>query len=309
MVKATILIPAYNSQETIKELVYETNDIFYEQNIEFIVVNDCSYDATHEKCLELYKEFQSKFTYLKLKKNYGEHNAVMAGLNYCKGEKVFIIDDDFQNDPSELKKLYEFSFENNFDVVYSKYKKKKHNFFRNFVSKINDKFANFILNKPKKIYLSSFKSINKNIVDEIIKYTGPSPYIDGIIFNITSNIGQIEVDHMSRKKGKSGYNIFKLLQLFSNVAFNFSTKPLRIISFLGFFLSFLSFLLGTYILLEKLFNPDLPLGYASIVLIFLFFSGIQLTLIGLLGEYLGKVLSVVNKQPQYSLDLLLKKKD
>ena len=278
-------------------------------NIEFIVVNDCSYDATHEKCLELYKEFQSKFTYLKLKKNYGEHNAVMAGLNYCKGEKVFIIDDDFQNDPSELKKLYEFSFENNFDVVYSKYKKKKHNFFRNFVSKINDKFANFILNKPKKIYLSSFKSINKNIVDEIIKYTGPSPYIDGIIFNITSNIGQIEVDHMSRKKGKSGYNIFKLLQLFSNVAFNFSTKPLRIISFLGFFLSFLSFLLGTYILLEKLFNPDLPLGYASIVLIFLFFSGIQLTLIGLLGEYLGKVLSVVNKQPQYSLDLLLKKKD
>ena len=113
---------------------------------------------------------------------------------------------------------------------------------------------------------------------------------------------------MSRKKGKSGYNIFKLLQLFSNVAFNFSTKPLRIISFLGFFLSFLSFLLGTYILLEKLFNPDLPLGYASIVLIFLFFSGIQLTLIGLLGEYLGKVLSVVNKQPQYSLDLLLKKK-
>ena len=102
MVKATILIPAYNSQETIKELVYETNDIFYEQNIEFIVVNDCSYDATHEKCLELYKEFQSKFTYLKLK-NYGEHNAVMAGLNYCKGEKVFIIDDDFQNDPLNLK--------------------------------------------------------------------------------------------------------------------------------------------------------------------------------------------------------------
>ena len=309
MIKATILIPAYNSQETIKELVYEIDNIFYQQNIEFIVVNDCSYDSTHEKCLELYKEFQSKFTYLKLKKNYGEHNAVMAGLNYSKGEKVFIIDDDFQNDPSELKKLYEFSFEKNFDVVYSKYKKKKHNFFRNFLSKINDKFVNFILNKQKKIYLSSFKSINKNIVDEIIKYTGPSPYIDGIIFNITSNIGQIEVDHMSRKKGKSGYNIFKLLQLFSNVAFNFSTKPLRIISFLGFFLSFLSFLLGTYILMEKLFNPNLPLGYASIVLIFLFFSGIQLTLIGLLGEYLGKVLSVVNKQPQYSLDLILKKKD
>ena len=148
--------------------------------------------------------------------------------------------------------------------------KKEHNFLRNIGSKINDKFVNFILNKPSEIYLSSFKSIDINLVKEILNYQGPSPYIDGIIFNTTSKIGQIDVDHKPRYKGQSGYTFLKLLKLFSNVAFNFSTKPLRVIFIAGFFLSFFSFLLGLYILVEKYINPDLPLGYASLVLIILF---------------------------------------
>ena len=233
----------------------------------------------------------------------------MAGLKYVKGQKIFIIDDDFQNSPTELKKLYEFTFQNNFDVVYTKYKKKKHSLFRNFGSKLNDKFVNFIFNKPSEIYLSSFKSIDINLVKEILKYNGPSPYIDGIIFNATSKIGQIQVDHQPRFRGKSGYNFLKLIKLFSNVAFNFSTKPLRIISIIGFFLSLTSFIFGAYVLIEKFVNPNLPLGYASLVSIILFFSGVQLLLIGLLGEYLGKVLSVVNKEPQYSIDLVIEKKN
>ena len=309
MTKASILIPAFNSEETIEPLVDEVSNVFQSENIEFVIVNDFSSDQTHEKCLKIHKKYPDRVIYIRLKKNYGEHNAVMAGLKFVKGKKIFIIDDDFQNSPTELKKLYDYTFQNDYDVVYTKYKKKEHNFLRNIGSKINDTFVNFILNKPSEIYLSSFKSIDINLVKEILNYQGPSPYIDGIIFNTTSKIGQVDVDHKPRYKGQSGYTFLKLLKLFSNVAFNFSTKPLRVISVAGFFLSFFSFLLGLYILVEKYTNPELPLGYASLVLIILFFSGLQLLLVGLLGEYLGRVLSVINKQPQYSIDIILNKKN
>ena len=229
----------------------------------------------------------------------------MAALNFAKGDKIFIIDDDYQNSPTALKKLYDYTLQNNYDVVYTKYKVKKHNIFRNFISKINDKFVNFILNKPKNIYLSSFKSIDHSLVKQILIYSGPFPYLDGIILGITSNIGQIEVKHEERHKGKSGYNVLKLLKLFGNVVFNFSAKPLRIISLTGFTLSCFSFFYAIYVLIEKIFNPNIPIGYTSLVLLILFFSGMQLLIIGVLGEYLGRILSIVNKYPQYSVDQVL----
>lgn len=305
MTSASILIPAFNSQATISKLVEDIIQIFIDHEIEFIITNDYSTDNTHEECLQLQKKYPSKVVYIKLRKNYGEHNAVMAAMKFAKFEKIFIIDDDYQNSPNALKKLFDYTFDNKFDVVYTKYKEKKHSFFRNLVSKINDKFVNFILNKPKNIYLSSFKSINNSLAKKILDYNGPYPYIDGIILNITSNIGQVEVEHEQRHKGKSGYNTLKLLQLFGNVVFNFSAKPLRIISLTGFLLSFASFVFGIFTLIEKFTNPNLPLGYTSLVIIILFFSGMQLLIIGILGEYLGRILSILNKNPQYSIDQVL----
>ena len=125
MFKASIIIPLFNSESTITQLVFQINKILNNENIEFVLVNDCSTDSTHEKCLTLYENLKSKITYIKLKKNSGEHNAVMAGLNYATGDKVFIIDDDFQNSPEDLKLLYDYSFSNSYDVVYTYYEKKK----------------------------------------------------------------------------------------------------------------------------------------------------------------------------------------
>jgi undecaprenyl-phosphate 4-deoxy-4-formamido-L-arabinose transferase len=309
MINASVVIPLYNSESSIEILVDEINTILNSYQVDFILVNDCSTDNTHEKCLKLQKKFKNKLTYIKLKKNSGEHNAVMAGLNYAKGNKVFIVDDDFQNSPEDLKILLEYSLSNNYDVVYASYRKKKHNIWRNFLSKLNHIFANFVLNKPKHIYLSSFKSIDKSVVKKIINYTGPTPYIDGIIFNITSNIGQIQVNHSERAFGKSGYDFFKLMKLFSNFLFNFSTKPLHLIAYSGAIISLFSFIMTIIIVIEKLNDPTVPLGYTSIVTLILFFSGLQLFFIGLIGEYVGRVLSVVNKQPQYSIDLIFKSEE
>ena len=168
MLKSSIILPAYNCENTIEKLVNEVLNIFNDCDIEIVIVNDASQDTTEKICSELYKQNQEKLIFVSLMKNSGEHNAVMAGLRHATGEKIFIIDDDFQNPPSELKKLYEFTLQNNYDVVYTKYDSKRHSFFRNLSSKFINVCANFILNKPNNIYLSSFKSINRSVVDKII---------------------------------------------------------------------------------------------------------------------------------------------
>jgi len=228
----------------------------------------------------------------------------MAGLKYSEGSIVIIMDDDFQNPPSEALKLLNFFKTNKFDVVYGNYKEKKHNFFRNLVSKINDLTANYILNKPKGLYLSSFKIINKKIVEKVLNYNGPFPYIDGLIISLTSNIGSVETDHNERNTGKSGYTFLKLLKLYGNMATNFSTVPLHIFSLMGFVIAFLSGLYAIVIIVEKIIHPSLSIGYASIFTAIIFFSGVQLIFMGLLGEYIGKILKNVNKEPQYSIDYI-----
>tara|TARA_B100000963_G_C22615603_1_gene667171 strand:- start:1210 stop:2142 length:933 start_codon:yes stop_codon:yes gene_type:complete len=307
--KFSVLIPVFNSSKTIGLLITKIKNVLQKLEYKIILVNDSSTDDTDEQCKELYQNNQSKIIYIKLKKNFGEHNAVYAGLNYIYGDRVFIIDDDFQNDPDELIKMINYSYNNNFDVIYSKYKKKKHSIIRNFFSKINDLTANAILNKPKNIYLSSFKCIKKDVVDLIIKYTNTNIYIDGMIFEITSKIGQIEVSHNERASGKSNYNFFKLLKLYSNMVFGFSIKPLRYIAIIGIILFIFSLIIGGIIIFEKLFISDVPLGYSSLIISIIFFSSVQLIFIGVLSEYVGKILKNSSNAPQYSIDQVYKKDD
>ena len=171
-----------------------------------------------------------------LGKNVGEHNAVMAGLNNVSGEWAIIMDDDFQNPISELLKLLQYSIDNTFDVVFTKYDKKKHSIFRNIGSRFNDKISNIILNKPTDLYLSSFKSISRKVIDEIIKYDLPFPYLDGLVLRTTRNIGVVNVKHNRREYGKSGYTMKKMLQLWSNMSTSFSVLPLRLSMLMGLIL-------------------------------------------------------------------------
>jgi undecaprenyl-phosphate 4-deoxy-4-formamido-L-arabinose transferase len=299
MRKITIIIPVFNSENTIfflvKKIIEQINHVF----LEIILVNDCSYDKSEQKCIELYEHFPDIIKFFSLAKNVGEHNAVMAGLNNATGDFVIIIDDDFQNPISEIIKLIDFSLENNYDVVYTFYELKKHSLFRNIGSKFNDFVANWLLNKPKKLYLSSFKSISNFIVNEIIKYDLPYPYIDGLILRTTNNIGKIKVQHDKRQEGKSQYTLVKLISLWMNMVTNFSVKPLRLATYLGFLVSVISFIMIIVVIVMKYIDPTVPPGYSSLLVTISFLGGIQLIAIGMVGEYIGRTFLSINKAPQY----------
>jgi len=303
----SIIIPTYNGDSTIKDLIEELVLVLKNLNTEFIVINDCSPDNTHEKMLEIQEKYLDKLTYIKLTKNFGEYNAVMAGLNNCNGEIAIIVDDDFQHLPSEVLKLAEESLISKKDVIFTKFNEKKHSILRNTMSKFANLTANLILNKPDHIYLSSFKSIKRKIINEIIKYEGHYAYIDGLIFSITENVGTLQVNHNDRITGKSNYNLFKLGKHYANLLVNFSVLPLRFFFIFGFIISGISLVIMIFIFIEKLLNPTIPMGYASLILAIIFFSGIQILFLGFISEYIGKILRIVNKDRQYIIDFIKKK--
>jgi glycosyltransferase involved in cell wall biosynthesis len=298
----TIVIPVYNSKDTIERLVEElVNKLQTNNLLEIVLVNDDSKDNSEGICIELHKKYSKILTFISLSRNVGEHNAVMAGLNHSTGDYVVIMDDDFQNPISEVIKMVDYIEHNNYDVVYSYYERKRHAFYRNWGSNFNNRVANVMLKKPKDLYLSSFKVLNRFTVDEIIKYTDPFPYIDGLILRVTSNIGKIKVDHHERSNGKSGYTLKKLVLLWSNMFVNFSILPLRFSVVVGFVFAVIGFLFGIEAIIEKILNPDVPQGYPTLIVVIAIFSGIQLISIGMVGEYLGRLFLSQNKQPQYTV--------
>jgi glycosyltransferase involved in cell wall biosynthesis len=302
----SVIVPVYNSEKTINDLMLELNNILSGIEFEVILVNDGSKDRSEEICKDLATRFDH-VTFISLRRNYGEHNAVMCGLNHVSGKYTVIIDDDFQNPPKEIIKLLD-EIRKGYDVVYSKYKTKKHSLFRNLGSKFNDLVANFLLEKPRHLYLSSFKIINKEVVEEITKYRGPFPYIDGLILRVTDNITSVYVDHSDRKIGRSNYNFKRLLLLYLNMFVNFSIMPLRVFTMTGVVVFILGVLLSIFIVIRKLMNPNFPAGWTSLALAIVTFSAFQIIFLGLLGEYLGKQYLDQNKTPQWTIKQIVKKK-
>ena len=298
--KLSVVIPVYNSEVTIEALVYSLLDVLEPYNPEIVLVNDGSRDNSETICENLAIE-NSRVKFISLRKNRGEHNAVICGLNHCTGSYIAIIDDDLQNPPSEIIKLLHKAKKYKFDVVYAKYENKKHSFFRNLGSAITNKCATYLLSKPPGLYLSSFKVISKEIVEDITSYKGPFPYIDALILRCTSNIGSEDVHHQDRKHGKSNYTLKKLFSLYLNIFINFSYKPLRIVTVSGVIISFVSCLTSLFIIYEKLFLKNLTPGWTFLAIIMLFSIGVTFIVIGLLGEYIGKILMALNNSPQYTI--------
>ena len=299
----SIIIPVFNSENTIEILVNNIVQTLGENyKFEIILINDSSKDNTEEKCKKLVEKYMSVVLY-SLAKNFGEHNAVMAGLNKCSGDYAIIMDDDLQHSADSLLELIKFGMKekNNFDVVYTYFDKMKYNFFRNFGRKFNDLIANLLLDKPKFLYLSSFKLINRFLITEIIKYRSPFTYIDGIILAITNKIGKIKVEHSQRAYGKSGYTLKKLLQVWSSMFTGFSVVPLRLSLILGSMLSILGFIFALLTFIERIIDNTVPSGYATLIIIVTIFSGAILIALGLLGEYVGRIFVSLNKKPQFTI--------
>jgi glycosyltransferase involved in cell wall biosynthesis len=296
----SIVIPVYNGEKTIGLLV----DSLLEKlkgfcPAEIILVNDGSRDNSENVCIGLYQKYPSQVKFYSLAKNFSQDNATMAGLNAAKGDFAVIMDDDLQNPVSEVLKLIDFACQNDYDVVYTWYKEKKHSLFKNLGSKFNDAVANIMLKKPKNLYLSTFKIINRLVISEIIKYDGPFPYVEGLILRTTQHIGKMEALHEERTEGKSGYTFKKLFSLWVSTFVNFSILPLRIFTISGFVIAISGFLFGFWTVVQRIIDPTWPAGYATLICLISLFSGIQLIGIGVAGEYLGRIFLFQNKKPQF----------
>jgi undecaprenyl-phosphate 4-deoxy-4-formamido-L-arabinose transferase len=305
--KISIVIPVYNAEKTIKRLVNELMKELQPQypGVEIVLINDGSRDRSHEECLAVFERHKDAVKYIALAKNFGEHNAVMAGLNYATGDYAVIIDDDFQNPPQEISKLTNKSEREGFDVVYSFYDKKSHPWHRNLGSGFNNFVASCLLRKPRGLYLSSFKCLNRFTIDEVVKYKGPYPYIDGLILRATQNIGKALVRHEKRAEGKSGYTFAKLIKLWLNMFVNFSVYPLRVSMFFGFLFSIVGGIGAIWMIIEKMLNPDIPRGITLILVAVLVLSGLQLIMLGVMGEYIGKQFLSTNQTPQFVIRQML----
>lgn len=300
--RLSVVIPVYNGASSIGPLVASLmQHLASLYDLEIVLINDSSPDDDSEQvCRRLAMDNPPVVRFINLARNFGEHNAVMAGLTYCTGDVAVIMDDDFQNPPSEVIKLVTRLQEgDDCDVVYSRYETKKHHWFRNVGSSFNNLVASYMLKKPRGLYLSSFKAINRFAIDEIIKYTGPFPYIDGLIWRITRRFDSVLVAHDQREEGESGYTLTKLVRLWLNMFTNFSILPLRLASLGGVAFAGLGFIFAISVVIERISNPELPVGWSSTMCIILVVSGVQLVALGMIGEYLGRLFLKDNGSPQF----------
>jgi undecaprenyl-phosphate 4-deoxy-4-formamido-L-arabinose transferase len=293
----SIVVPVYRGAATVGRLVEALSALSVEGGLEIVLVNDGSPDNSGEVCRALVANARVPVTLVEHARNYGEHNAVMTGLRHARGDFIITMDDDLQNPPEEVVKLYDHTRKGGFDVVYTRYAEKKHEGWRNLGSRFANQVADWLLDKPKGLYLSSFRCISRMVARAIVRYRGPYPYVDGLIMQVTQRIGSIEVAHLARAEGRSNYTLRRLVRLWLNLATNFSLLPLRLAVFMGVAMAALGALGATIVIFEALFNEPPP-GWASTMVVTLLVAGVQFFMLGILGEYVGRVFLTANRKPQ-----------
>lgn len=298
-IELSLVVPVYNGSDTIVSVVDAAREALAAVRYEIVLVNDGSSDASEEVCNRLAAEYCETVSFVQLSRNFGEHAAVLAGLRRARGQYVAVMDDDGQNPADQLLILFNEIRTKQLDVVYGRYREKQHSRFRNLGSWFNNAVATIVLKKPADLYLSSFKIMSRFIVDAVVHYSGPYPYLDGLILQLTQRIGQVDVEHRPRETGRSGYNLRRLLRLWSNMFLGFSIAPLRLATLGGMATSLLSFALLVGIVLDKLFlAPNVTVGIPTVLVCVTFFAGVQLWVLGMVGEYVGRAFLHLQKKPQ-----------
>ena len=296
------VIPCYRSQATLPGVVEEiqqTMKKLEQYEYEIVLVNDCSPDGTFDTIRKLCEE-NDNITGINLAKNFGQHSALMAGFHYAKGEIVICLDDDGQTPADEADKLIA-GIEQGADVVYAKYIHKHHSGFRNSGSHVNELMTRVMFGKPKDLYLSSYFAARRFVIEEIIRYEYAYPYVIGLVLRSTKNIVNVEVEHRDRQAGASGYTLGKLLGLWFNGFTAFSVKPLRIATVTGAGCALVGFAYGIYTIIKKIFinPPGLVTGFSALMSVMVFMGGMLMLMMGLIGEYMGRMYISMNNSPQY----------
>ena len=294
----SFVVPLYNTGAALDKLLDAFRELPIPGGWELILVNDASPDGTGERVRPLIAAMPCPVVLVDLARNFGEHAAVLEGYRHARGEFVINLDDDLQNPVTEALKVLACLQESGHDVVYTYYEEKKHHWFRNFGSWCMNRLAVILLDKPEDLYLSSFRGLRRALVERIIAYRGPYPYIDGLILGATNRIGRLKVLHAERADGQSGYTLRKLLRLMMNMFFNFSVMPLRIASLMGFLLCGFGLVLLVLVVAEQFISGSLARGWGSLMAAVSIFSGAQLLMLGLIGEYIGRAYMTISGKPQ-----------
>jgi undecaprenyl-phosphate 4-deoxy-4-formamido-L-arabinose transferase len=294
----SFVIPLYHSAETIAGVVREIEGFVIEGGHEIILVHDGSGEPTSAVARVLVRHARVPITLIEHARNFGEHNAVLTGWRHARGAHIVNLDDDGQNPPAEAVRLWRQAKERGLDVVFGHYEEKQHSAWRNFGSWFTNRMTDWALDKPHGFYLSSFRCVSAFVAQQVVGYAGPYPYIDGLILQVTQRIGSLPVHHEPRKAGTSTYTFGRLLRLWLSAWINFSVLPLRVATILGLVVATCGFIAICVVawLWMRGIGPEYGWGWSmSVVLIF---SGTQLVMLGLMGEYIGRMFLTINQRPQ-----------
>jgi len=300
MKKISFVIPCYRSEHTLPHVVAEIMDTMEQMKAyayDIYLVNDCSPDGTLATIRRLCEQY-SNVKGISFARNFGQHSALMAGLRHADGDYVVCLDDDGQTPADEVGKLLD-KLEEGYDAVYAKYEHKQHSSFRNIGSKVNELMTRVMLEKPASLYISSYFAVRRFVVEDMIRYENSYPYVIGLVLRATKNITNVVVQHREREEGVSGYTLKKLFGLWFNGFTAFSVKPLRIATGVGVFSAAVGFLYGIFTIIKRFVRPDVPIGFSSTMSAIVFFGGMIMVMLGLIGEYIGRIYICLNNSPQY----------
>ena len=310
MDKVSFVIPCYRSELTLEGVVEEVRSAMEglgEYGYEIVLINDCSPDHTLEVIRKICEKYDN-ITGVSLARNFGQHAALMAGFRHVTGDIIICLDDEGLTPAKEAGKFLD-EIQAGRDVVYAKYSNKQHTAFRNFGSKVNEIMTRFMLGKPKELYISSYFAAKRFVIDEVIRYENSYPYVIGLVLRTTKNIGNVDVRHRQREVGHSGYTMKSLMGLWFNGFTAFSIQPLRFATMVGIFCAASGFLYGIYTIIKRLLNPAVPLGFSSLMSAVVFLGGMIMLMLGLIGEYVGRIYISLNNSPQYVIREVIGQKE
>ena len=300
MKKVSFVIPCYRSEQTLPHVIAEIEEKMKQltqYTYDIFLVNDCSPDNTLDVIRQLC-ETHENIKGISFARNFGQHAALMAGLRHSDGDYVVCLDDDGQTPADEVDKLLD-KLEEGYDAVYAKYEHKQHSGFRNLGSKVNELMTRILLDKPKELFISSYFAVRRFVVEDMIRYENSYPYVIGLVLRSTKSVTNVVVQHREREEGTSGYTLKKLLGLWFNGFTAFSVKPLRIATVLGVGSAGVGFCYGLYTIIKRFLNPDVPMGFSALMSALVFFGGMIMVMLGLIGEYIGRIYISMNNSPQY----------
>lgn len=295
----SFIIPCYGSENTITTVINEIIEITEKNKYDYevIAVNDCSPDNVW-KVLNGLAIKNKRIKLINFAKNMNRPGAVMAGLNKASGDISVIMDDDGQCPMYKLPELIQ-PLLDGADVSMADYPTRKQVLYKDIGTFVNMKMTEYVIDRPKNLQFTNFMALKKFIVDEIIKYKNSYPYLTGLILRTTQNIVNVPMEERERISGSTTFTFKKMLNLWMNGLTAFSIKPLKLSSFVGIICAIVGFIFGIYTVIHKLIEPAIPAGYSSIIAILLFIGGLIMLMLGMIGEYIGRIYICINKSPQY----------